>query len=97
VKLVRLATALLPLAITPLLLFGIAEGYLNLGGGEKDLLLLLPWTLWSLVFAVAALTLWARGWPHRRAVTRSAIVGLLVIAAAFAVLLVMSGAGIAGR
>lgn len=43
--LTRLVTALLPLALTPLLMFAIADGYLNFGSGEKDLFMLLPWML----------------------------------------------------
>jgi len=38
----RLILSIVPLALTPLLGFLIAEGYLNFGGGEKDLFLLVP-------------------------------------------------------
>ena len=51
---VRIGTALLPLALVPLLTDAIARGSLDLGGGEKDLVWVLPWTLWSLLFAVTA-------------------------------------------
>ena len=37
----RLILSIVPLALTPLLGFFIAEGYLNFGGGEKDLFLLM--------------------------------------------------------
>ena len=48
--LIRLLTLLLPLALTPLLVFLLADGYINLGGGEKDVLMALPWLLWALLF-----------------------------------------------
>lgn len=93
----RLISAMAPLAITPLLLFAIAEGYLSFGGGEKDLILLVPWTIWSLAFGVSALLLWARRWPHRRALVRSAAVGIGVVVLVFAVLAAFGRLGVANR
>ncbi len=57
--------ALLPLLLSPVLFFALAEGYLNLGGGEKDIVFVLPWLLWSLLFAVSAIVMIVR----RRGVT----------------------------
>ena len=54
----RLFLSILPLALTPLLEFFIADGYLNLGGGEKDVLLLIPWILWSLLYLIFFLASW---------------------------------------
>lgn len=51
----RFLISVLPLALTPLLGWLLAEGHLSLGGGEKDLILLLPWMVWSIMFAVAFL------------------------------------------
>ncbi len=48
------------IALTPLLGFLIAEGYLNFGGGEKDLFLLIPWMVWSVVYFVLFLIFWRR-------------------------------------
>ena len=72
----RLILCLFPLLATPLLALLIAEGYLDFGGGEKDLLLLLPWILWSLAFLVFSAVFWCRrvpgvivkscGWSIRR-------------------------------
>ena len=87
---VRVGTALLPLGLAPLLLILIGDGRLNFGGGEKDILLLIPWVLWSTAFAVSSLVLWHRGWPTRRAMRRSALVGVGVLLAA-AAFLVVSG------
>lgn len=54
--------ALIPLMLTPVLLYLIAEGRLDFGGGEKDLILLLPWLIWSVLFAVCSLVLIYRRW-----------------------------------
>lgn len=48
----RFFLSVLLLALTPLLGFFIADGYLNCGGGEKDLLLFIPWILWSLLYLI---------------------------------------------
>jgi hypothetical protein len=77
----RLLLALFPLLLTPALGFLLAESYLDLGGGEKDILWVLPWALWSLLYAVSSCVLWARHWPWQRALPRSAAVatgGILV-------------------
>lgn len=58
--LLRLFLSILPLAATPLLGFFIADGYLNFGGGEKDILLLIPWILWSLLYLIFFLASWWR-------------------------------------
>ncbi len=57
----KIAVCLLPLALTPLWGFLISEGYLNLGGGCKDIILLIPWLLWSLFYSVFFIVLWIRG------------------------------------
>ena len=93
----RLGLVLLPLALTPLLFVLIAEGVVNLGGGEKDLFVLLPWTLGAVLFAVSSLVLWRRGWSVARATGMAATVSLGVLACLFAVLAAVSLLGVAGR
>lgn len=56
----RLLVCVLPLLLTPLWAYLIADGYLDFGGGEKDLILLLPWLLWSALFAIAGTIAWFR-------------------------------------
>ena len=56
----RFIFCIVPLGITPLLAFLIAEGYLNFGGGEKDLLLLIPWILWSILYAIIYIVQWIK-------------------------------------
>ena len=77
---IRLLLLLSPLLLTPVLLHLIAYGYLNFGGGEKDLVLLLPWLLWSLLYGLAFAVLWKRGWRRVNAVTRSMLVATATMA-----------------
>lgn len=49
--------ALIPLLLTPALIYVLAEGVLDFGGGEKDILLALPWLIWSVVFAICSFVL----------------------------------------
>ena len=94
---IRMVTALVPLALTPLLLFAIADGYLNFGGGEKDLFMLLPWMLWSFAFALSAFFFWWRRWPLRRALVYSALVGLAAVFLAGSALAAYATLGVGGR
>lgn len=66
--------ASVPLLLTPLLIYSLAEGILDFGGGEKDILLALPWLIWSVVFALCSFVLIYRHWPTGRWVPRSALV-----------------------
>ena len=68
----RIATALLPLALVPVLVHLIASGQLDLGGGEKDLVWVVPWLVWSLLFAASSFDLLRRGWSLSRSLQRSA-------------------------
>jgi len=58
---IRIITALAPLLLTPALGWAIGNGTLNFGGGEKDIILLIPWVVWAIGFATAALVYW---WRH---------------------------------
>ena len=73
-RFVQAVVATLPILLTPLLIYALAEGILNFGGGEKDILLALPWLIWSVVFALCSYVLIYRKWPVRRWVCRSALV-----------------------
>ena|SRR5438093_11955673 len=57
---VRIVTAFAPLLLTPALSRAINNGTLTFGGGEKDIILIIPWLLWSVGFATAALVGWRR-------------------------------------
>ena len=78
----RAALGLAPLALTPLLGLALAEGWLDLGGGEKDLLLLVPWLLWSVAYLALVCVHWWRGRTSWRGAGRAgwqATVLLLVL------------------
>lgn len=92
---IRYSTALAPLLLTPFLLFAIADGRLLFGGGEKDLILVMAWAIWSLVFAAAALWLWSRGWTLIRSLIGSAFAGIMVFLALAALLELTVGLGLA--
>lgn len=96
-KTLRVIAALFPLALTPLLVQLIANGVLDLGGGEKDLVWVLPWFAWSLTFAISSFILWSRGWSLSRSSTRSALVGLGVIVFAALLLAAFGQLGVGGR
>ena len=56
----KLILCLVPLALTPLWLFLISESYLNFGGGDKDVVLLIPWVLWATLYLVFFVVAWSR-------------------------------------
>ena len=60
VALWRFLLGIAPLGLTPILAFLIAEGYLNFGGGEKDLLLLIPWILWAIIYSIIYVVQWIK-------------------------------------
>ena len=47
------------------------EGYVNFGGGEKDLLILIPWILWSLIYLAIFIVIWCKRMPLLRGVVYS--------------------------
>ncbi len=56
----KLLLGLIPLLLTPLWAFLMAESYLDLGGGDKDLLLLIPWSAWSLIYFSIYVAAWKK-------------------------------------
>jgi hypothetical protein len=93
-RLVKLLIAFIPLLLTPLLGLLIAEGLLNLGGGEKDLLLLIPWLLWSLLFLVAYLFFWWRGLTVGKSSAYALLVPTLLLLVAWITLYLFSVLGL---
>ncbi len=86
----RVFLGVLPLGLTPLLGWLIAEGVLNFGGGEKDLLLLLPWLLWSLIYLAAFITLWVKRFSLPAALLWSLAVPTAALAVLFVALYLFS-------
>ncbi len=92
----RLVVSLLPLILTPLLGHLLAQGYVNLGGGEKDIVLLIPWMVWSLLFAVSSWVFWRRGHSIVHSSWRSVLVGLGGLAIIGITLAILGRLGIGG-
>jgi hypothetical protein len=76
---IQFLVAAIPLLLTPLLIYGLAEGVLDFGGGEKDILLALPWLIWSLAFAVSSFILICKRWTLSRWLLRSALLATTVL------------------
>ena len=57
---VKLVLCLVPILLTPVWGYLIADGYLNFGGGEKDLFLLVPWMVWSFLYLVIFIVAWIK-------------------------------------
>jgi hypothetical protein len=46
--------------LTPIWAYLISDGYLDFGGGEKDLFLLIPWIVWSLIYLLIFIVVWIK-------------------------------------
>lgn len=79
--LLRLVLILLPLGLTPVLMHLIGYGYLNFGGGCKDVVLLIPWMVWSLIYLIISLVCWRKHWSIAKGIAYSTIgaTGVLVL------------------
>ena len=82
-------------AITPLLrtiLFAglVMEGHFTFGGGEKDVLLVVPLLLWSFAYLFCYLVLWWRRAAIKRAIAQSAGVATALVAIAWLAVLGIS-------
>jgi hypothetical protein len=86
----RLALSLLPLGLTPILVHLIGDGYLNFGGGCKDVMLIVPWTVWSLIYLIISIVGWRKHWSIAKGIVCSVIGATGLLALLFLVLLVSS-------
>ena len=81
-KFIDLVFAALPLALTPAVVLVLADGWLDFGGGEKDIALAVLYALWSIIFGLSSIALIFKGVTLRYWIATSAIIataGLLVI------------------
>jgi len=90
----RLGLSLLPLGLSPLLILLIGEGYLNFGGGCKDVIMIIPWVVWSLLFLIISVVGWWKKWPVAKGVACSGLGATGLLFLAFLALLIFSLAGI---
>ena len=56
----KLILCLAPMLLTPVWGYLIADGYLNFGGGDKDLFLLVPWVVWAFIYLLIFLVAWIK-------------------------------------
>ena len=71
--------ALIPLLLTPAVFYLLAEGMLDFGGGEKDIILTLPWLIWSVVFAFSAFVFIYRRWVPTKWIVGSVVIATTVL------------------
>jgi len=95
IRVCHLAAAVLPVLLTPLLLFAIAEDWLNFGGGEKDLLLIIPYFIGASTFSISAIFLIVKKWALGQWLVRSILVSGTVLIALGLAAYITSSLGIA--
>jgi hypothetical protein len=93
-RLDHIALAGLPLALTPALFFALAEGWINAGGGEKDILLAFPYAIWSLLFFLSAVVLIVERWRPWAWIRRAAAIATLALLALAAAIYSFSWLGV---
>ena len=91
----NIVLAAVPLLIAPVLFFLLAEGWLNVGGGEKDILIAFPYALWALIFFVVSLILIVRGWPLRGWAGRAAFLSVGTVLVLWVIVFFSSWFGVA--
>lgn len=89
-RMLQVLAAFIPLLLTPLLGYAIAEGLIDLGSGEKDLLWVFVYAIWAMIYTLAALILIYRQWPMQRWLWRSAQVAALSLFLLWLLLFVFS-------
>jgi len=91
---VRVLLSILPLGLTPLLGWLISCGYLNFGGGCKDIVMIFPWLVWSLAYFVFFVSLTIKKAGLKKTVIWSVAGATAVTGVVFAAMFVWSFAGI---
>jgi Kef-type K+ transport system membrane component KefB len=78
-KLIDFVIAAIPIGLTPVIIFALAEGWLDFGGGEKDILLALPYLIWALVFFLVAVIFIIKRSTRRRWIAKSALIASITL------------------
>ena len=84
-----------PLLLSPLVLFALAEVWVDLGGGEKDVILVVPYFIGTLTFFVCAVILIARKWPLAQWARLSVVISMALLLTLALVTYLASWLGIA--
>jgi len=85
---------LTPLLLSPLILFALAEGWVDFGGAEKDVLLIVPYLIWALTFFVCANILILKRWLLIRWIKCSFAIATSLLLALAAVVYITSRLGV---
>lgn len=94
-KVVQAIIAIVPLLLTPVLFYVLAEGVFNLGGGEKDIIWVFPWLIWSTIFAVCSCVFILKNRTVLNWVRNSFAISVSVMLALFILAYITSFLGIA--
>ncbi len=94
-KLIDFVVAAIPIGFIPALIFALAEGWLDFGGGEKDILLALPYSIWALIFFLAAAVFIIRRSTRRRWIAKSVLIATITLVIAGVVVYIISWLGLA--
>lgn len=94
-KAIQAIVATVPLLLTPVLFYALAEGILNLGGGEKDIIWVFPWLIWSTIFAISSYVFIFKNYTVLDWVRYSFTISISVMLALFILLYITSFLGIA--
>lgn len=54
-RIIKICLLILPMCLTPVWGYFLATGTINLGGGDKDILVLIPYLLWSILYLASGL------------------------------------------
>jgi len=90
----RVPLSLAPLALTPLLGWLISAGYLNFGGGCKDIVMIFPWMGWSLVYFIFFVSMAIKKASIKRSLAWSAVGATGIMAFVFIAIFAWSLLGV---
>lgn len=75
----RILSLLWPITLPTVFYVGVMRDRINLGGGEKDIVLVVPLALFAALYVLIGLICWAHGMSPGRAAWRSVWLGGAII------------------
>lgn len=87
--------AFFPLLLTPVLFYALAEGYINLGGGGKDIIVVVPYFIWALIFLIVAIIFIIKHKTLFKWVIRSSAISIIAMVFLWAIAYLASWLGVA--
>jgi hypothetical protein len=76
----KLAFCLLPLAMVPLAFHALANGWVSLGGGDKNIIAVFPLAFWAVIYTMGYVVMWVRRSDARRCAGYAALMATLPLA-----------------